>query len=106
MRTVVYVLATRVAFAQFDSGQISGFVRDPSQAVVPGVTVTAVNQGNGDQRQTVSNASGYYVFPNLVVGAYTVSAESSGFKTSTHTDVKLSPAAKISVDLELAGGAV
>src|SRR5258708_33533650 len=101
MRTVVYVLATRVAFAQFDSGQISGFVRDTSQAVVPGATVIAVNQGNGDQRQTVSNASGYYVFPNLVVGTYTVSTEASGFRTSSQTDVKLSSAAEISVDLEL-----
>ena len=77
MKTILFLLASSVAFAQFDSGQISGFVRDSSQAVVPGATVTAVNQGNGDQRQTVSNASGYYVFPNLVVGSYTVSAESS-----------------------------
>src|SRR5437867_11228837 len=104
MRTVLFLLATSVAFAQFDSGQISGFVRDSSQAVVPGASVAAVNQGNGDQRQTVSNASGYYVFPNVVVGTYTVTAEASGFKTTSQTVVKLSSAAKIGVDLELAVG--
>ena len=47
MKTILFFLATTVAFAQFDSGQISGFVRDASQAVVPGATVAAVNQGNG-----------------------------------------------------------
>src|SRR5262245_7896864 len=106
MKTVLFLLATSVAFAQFDSGQISGFVRDSSQAVVPRATVTVVNQGNGEQRTTPSNPSGYYVFPNLVVGTYKVTAEASGFKTSSQTDVKLSSAAKISVDLELTVGAV
>jgi hypothetical protein len=73
--------------------------------VVPGATVTAVNEGNGDQRQTTSNANGYYVVPNLVVGAYTVSTEAAGFKSVSQTGVKLSSAAKISVDLELTVGA-
>jgi len=53
--------------AQFDNGQISGFVRDASGAVVPGVVVTATNEGNRQQREAVSNADGYYVFPSLIV---------------------------------------
>src|SRR5437879_221441 len=32
------------AFAQSDNAQISGFVKDPSGAVVPGVTVVAKNE--------------------------------------------------------------
>ena len=43
--------------AQFDSGQISGYVRDASQAVVTGATVTVTNEGNGDQRQATTNPS-------------------------------------------------
>ena len=64
------VLFASPVLAQFDTGQISGFVRDSSGAVVPGVTVTATNEGNGQLRVVVSNSEGYYVFPSLLVGAY------------------------------------
>jgi hypothetical protein len=92
--------------AQFDSGQISGFVRDPSKSVVVGATVTATNEGNGERHQTTTNASGYYVFPNLFVGSYTIEAEAPGFRKSAQTGVKLSAAAKLSVDLDLTVGQV
>jgi carboxypeptidase family protein len=92
--------------AQFDSGQIAGFVRDASQAVVTGAVVTVVNQGNGDQRQATTNAGGYYVFPNLPVGSYTVSVELPGFKKTVETGIVLDSAAKLNIDLALAVGAV
>jgi hypothetical protein len=90
--------------AQFDTGQISGFVRDSSGAVVPGVTVTATNEGNGQQRVAVSNAEGYYVFPGLLVGTYNISAELSGFTRYVTTGVRVSAAARISVDMTLTVG--
>ena len=68
-----------VALAQFDSGQISGFVRDPSQSVIVAASVTATNEGNGAKQRTTTNASGYYVFPNLFVGSYTIEVEAAGF---------------------------
>src|SRR5262245_11302902 len=95
-----------VARAQFDSGQISGFVREYSKAVIPNATVTATNQGNGDRRQTTANADGYFVFPNLVVGDYTITAEAPGFRRFVETNIKLSAASKISVDVDLQVGAV
>ena len=92
--------------AQFDSGQISGYVRDASQAVVTGATVTVTNEGNGDQRQATTNPSGYYVFPNLPVGTYTVAAEQAGFKKTLQTGVILNAASKVNIDLTLTVGAV
>ena len=92
--------------AQFDTGQISGFVRDSSGAVIPGATVTATNEGNGQQRVGVSNSQGYYVFPSLLVGTYKVSAELSGFNRFITTGVRLSAAARISVDMTLSVGTV
>src|SRR5437879_1022636 len=53
--------------AQFDSGQISGYVRDASQAIVSGATVLCINDGTPEQRQPATNQSGYYIFPNLPV---------------------------------------
>ncbi len=94
------------AFAQFDSGQIVGFVRDPSKAVISGATVSARNENTGELRTVQSNSAGYFVLPNLLVGAYSVSAEASGFKKIVQTGITLSSAMRISVDLELSVGSV
>ncbi len=42
----------------------------------------------GKSEPPKTNASGYYVFPNLLVGTYTLSAESSGFKKSVQTGIR------------------
>src|SRR6266853_1452991 len=92
--------------AQFDSGQISGFVRDASLSVIAGATVTAINEGSNDQRATTTNSSGFYVFPTLPVGKYTVAAEVPGFKKTLQTGVSVDSASKLNVDLTMTVGAV
>lgn len=94
------------ALAQFDNGQISGFVRDTSGGIVPGATVTATNQGNGQQRVAVTNSEGYYVFPSLLVGSYDLAAEIAGFSRYTTKGVRVSAAARISVDVTLTVGSL
>src|SRR5260370_19183542 len=100
------LVASAVLQAQFDTGQIGGFVRDASQAVVSGASVTVTNQGNGEQRQTTTNSSGYYVVPNLPVGTYSVTAELAGFKKTVQSGIVLDSAGKLNVDLTLTVGAV
>ena len=102
----VGVLLAATALAQFDSGQISGFVRDETGAMVPGATITATNEGNGEQRKTNTNADGYYVLPQLFVGKYTISIEAAGFKRFVTTGIVLDSLAKVSSDATLAVGAV
>src|SRR5947209_13648946 len=103
---VLAALLEIAAWAQFDSGQIAGFVRDPSQSVITGANVTVTNQGNGEKHRVVTNSTGYYVVPNLFVGSYTVEVEAPGFKKSVQSGIQLSSAAKLSIDIELTVGAV
>ena len=103
---VLVLVSLPSAWAQFDSGQIAGFVRDSANLAIPGVTVTATNEGNGEQHHTITNTSGYYVFPTLVVGRYTVAAEQSGFRKAVEKGVWLSAATKVSVNLVLEVGAL
>jgi hypothetical protein len=109
-RFALYAIAATIGslpvFAQFDSGQISGFVRDPSQSSVANAMVVITNEGNGEKHRSATNSSGYYVFPNLFVGSYTVEVEAPGFKKALQSGIQLSAAAKLSIDLELAVGAV
>lgn len=110
MRTlsaIVFTIALIVpAFAQFDSGQISGFVRDESGAVVPGAVVVARNEGTGEERRTSTNGDGYYVFPQLFVGRYTIVADAQGFKKFLNTGIVLNAEAKVSVSVSMTIGAV
>ena len=102
----LFVCACAMLEAQFDTGQIAGYVRDASDAVVTGATVTVTNVGNGDQRTATTNANGYYVIPNLQVGTYSVSAEMPGFKKTVQSGIVLDSAAKLNIDLVLTVGAV
>src|SRR5438067_1538180 len=49
-----------VLFAQSDLGTISGFVKDPSGAIVPNAKI-AVRNDSGIERQATTNENGYYI---------------------------------------------
>jgi Carboxypeptidase regulatory-like domain len=88
------------------SGRILGQVTDPSQAVIPDSRVTAESVATGVKRATVSDSQGRYVFSDLPIGVYRVSAEAKGFQTQAHTDVTLTVASTVTVNFPLAPGAV
>jgi outer membrane receptor protein involved in Fe transport len=71
--------------AQKITGDISGTVTDPSGAAVNGATVRAENLGTGEKAAAATNDTGFYRLVNLSPGQYKVSAEASGFKTTTRT---------------------
>src|SRR5260370_11362045 len=95
-----------VALAQYDSGQISGFVRDDQEAAIAGAAVTVTNERNADHRTTVTNSTGFYVFPDVPVGVYSITVELIGFKKFTQTDLRLSAASQVAVDATLQVGSL
>jgi hypothetical protein len=66
--------------AQGTGGRILGRVADPSGAVLARVKVVATNEATGVSRDTESNDSGDYSFPEVPVGVYALSFELTGFK--------------------------
>src|SRR4029434_3369841 len=71
------------------TAQISGTVKDPSGAVLPGVEVTATHIGPGISPATVTNETGSYVLPNLVTGPYKLEAALPGFRSFVQTGIVL-----------------
>jgi hypothetical protein len=71
------------------TAQISGTVRDPSGAVLPGVEITATQTSTGISRSTVSNETGAYLMPNVIIGPYRIEAALPGFRTSVQTGIVL-----------------
>ena len=102
---LVLLLSTSLAFAQSDLGSISGFVKDPSGAVVPKAQVSVKNEATGTERRTNTNESGFYVVTNIPAGLYTITAEASGFKKYETTNNKLDPSGALAVDATLVVGA-
>ncbi len=64
------------------TGALTGTVTDPTGAVIPGVSVTAVNNETGLERTTLTREDGSYRFPLLPPGPYRVKFVNAGFKTS------------------------
>ena len=77
------------AGAQTLTGQLSGTVTDSSGGVLPGATVTLVNDLSNDSRTTVTNESGNFVFAAVPPGTYKVSVELAGFQKSEVTGIVL-----------------
>src|SRR5687768_5634327 len=103
---VLAALFATTAHAQFDSGQITGLVRDAQGAVVPGATVTVTHEGTGVARALASDRSGYFVVPALTPGTYSVEVRLEGFRTFLKKGVKLDAASRVHVDAALEAGSV
>jgi hypothetical protein len=73
--------------------------------VLPAVKVTARAKATGVERSTVTDDAGYYVFPTLPIGAYTILVERPGFQRQTR-EVTLETAQKARQDFALAIGSV
>ncbi len=97
---VVFALS---AFPQA-STSLRGTVSDPQGAVIPEAAVTLQNLDNGASRQTVTNGTGEYTFPQLPPGNYQVRVEKPGFSTVTKTGVTLRVNTPATFDLRLEVG--
>ncbi len=96
---------TSGAFGQTYQGGLRGAVRD-AQGVVPGVTVTLVNDATGVSRETVTNEAGEYSFPALDPGTYTLRAAAQGFKTFERKGIRIATQAFVTLDVTLELGAI
>ena len=78
------------AFAQSNTGTITGVITDPNGAVVPNAAVTVTNQGTAEKRNVQADSQGSYQVPSLPTGIYTVEAVAASFKSSAKKDISLS----------------
>src|SRR3984885_15301691 len=100
----VVLVSSGIMFAQSDLATISGFVKDPSGATMPGAKVLVRNK-SGVERQTTTNDNGYYSMTNMPPGLYTLDVEAPGFQKLESSDNKLDPSANLVIDATLIVGA-
>jgi len=98
---VTILICAGPAAAQRLDGTISGTVKDPSGAVIPGASVTIINDQTGATRTMLTSDVGYYSVPNLLVGRYTVKIDVPGFAPYSRTNVQVQGAQVVEVTAEL-----
>lgn len=86
---LVLVSSSSAAAQAVSTASIGGTVRDASGGVLPGVTITATQTDTGFTRTVVSDETGGYTIPSLVVGPYRLEFALQGFRTFAQTGVVL-----------------
>ncbi|HWZ34084.1 MAG TPA: TonB-dependent receptor [Bryobacteraceae bacterium] len=93
-------------FAQFETAEVLGTVRDASGSVISKATVTLINQDTASQSKSTADDGGNFTFSNVRVGRYTVTAEATGFSKAVAADITVNVGARQRVDLSLQVGAI
>jgi len=107
---VVAVLALTLlattARAQVLYGSIVGTVTDTADLAVPGATVKITHVETNQSRETTSNETGGYTFPNVAAGTYQVEVTLPGFQTFQARDIAVRLNSAVRVDARLSVGAL
>ena len=92
--------------AQLLKGTILGTVSDQSHAVIPGVSVELTQVETNFQRTETTNDSGFFAFPNLDPGVYSIDIKHAGFKETRRAGIALAANTTVRADFELTPGEV
>ncbi len=99
----ITLLPAGLALAQSQNGTLRGIVKDTSSEVIPGATVTTVNEATNDSRTMASTLDGTFNFPGLQLGDYTLTVELAGFSkyVQTHVSVKANQVTDVTATMQL-----
>lgn len=85
---------------------LEGYVTDATGAPVSGAACIALNLATGIKTEALSADNGYYRFPLLPIGSYSLSAAKPGFKEFRQTGITLNVGRQVRVDIPLEVGDV
>ena len=99
------LVLSQSALAQSGTTTITGHVKDPQGANLPGATVTLYGRERTFSLSTTTDSTGAYRFERLAPGEYLVEAEAEGFASASARQVVVErgQAATLDIPLELSG---
>ena len=107
-RLVVFMLGSAAfASAAYAQATITGVVRDPSGAILPGVTVEASSPALIEKvRVVTTDGGGQYRIVDLRPGTYAISFALPGFSTVRREGIELTGSFVATIDVQLTVGAL
>jgi len=100
------VLLSAALCAQSDRGNLTGTVSDAGAAAIPGAIIVATHNDSRTTFRQTSGERGDFHLPGLPVGAYKLTIEHAGFKSSVHNNVRVEAGASARIDARLEVGEV
>src|SRR6185503_18241589 len=100
LAVAVLFLFAATAFAQTDTGKISGFAKDQNGAIVPGANITVTDTRTGLERSAKANDDGFFSVAALKPSTYRVIAETTGLSAKVDT-VNLSVGQEVTLNLAM-----
>lgn len=105
--SMILLLAPLTLRAQVaGEGAIQGRIADPSGAVVPNATVTAMETSTGLKTVSKSTKAGIYSLNPLLIGNYTVTVEAPGFATAVQEHIVVNATKTVSLNFTMTVGSV
>ena len=101
LASAIFGLAQTNGLAQTITATLTGEVKDPNGAVVPGATVTATSVETGLSKSAQTNDDGRYTITFLQPGTYTITVEQPGFAKATRENIKLETGQRAGLDIDL-----
>src|SRR5712671_1121109 len=103
---VLLLCLSATLLAQTFRGGIQGTVTDSSGAAVIGASVTVKSADTGLTRTATTNDQGDYLFTELPLGTYNVSATKAGFGTKVTNGINVGVSVNTRADVQLVPGEV
>jgi hypothetical protein len=85
---------------------VSGTVKDPTGAVIPGAKLTLANMDTGSQREGQSDPQGRYTFAQVQPGNYRLTANAAGFNDVVLSNIQLLVNSPATVDVTMPVGTI
>src|SRR5260370_28218393 len=101
---VAFVSCSLVPVFAQSTASLSGYVTDPSDASIPGASVTLKNSERGSPRRLTTDTAGLYIAGALPTGAYDLEVRASGFAIARQTGIVLTIGAQESLNFKLIVG--
>lgn len=93
------------AYGQMNTADITGTITDPTGAIVPQASITAVQVATQQKHTATTNDAGQYFLAQLPLGEYKLSVDATGFKQALQDSVVLHAGDHIRQDFTLQLGA-
>ena len=100
------LITSQPALAQTTTSTIEGTIKDAQGSVVAGAQVGVKSAALGIERNTTSDAAGFYRVTALPAGTYSLTISHSGFAPRTFENIELTLNRTLTLDIPLEVGAV
>jgi hypothetical protein len=104
LAAILLILIAHAGAQVAGSGAIQGRVTDPSGAVIPGATVTVLENSTSVSTVRATTSAGLYTVSPLQVGEYTVTVAAPGFETTIQEHIQVNATQTVGLDFKMTIG--